>query len=652
MSIGIVIDRKTETTHDYKHNGIEGMKIDKTISTFYPDLGTTKNAVAVGKVQSGKTQYIINLITKTLNDNKIPILIASDRLSVLDQYKTRFKDKITNMLINIDSSIDVKKENFKNETVYISILSIERLTKIKELIYHGGINYRKEFVLIIDEGDLSIKDIACRLEKLQRKMDKCNVFLKRIFITATPFSVTNSIAISENIEEYIVISPERKGFIYRDYLNMKIKYTNKIKRISSLNDPDENDIKNFVEFLDNSMGDRLSKTQPNIGLLKIFHNNNDKHEFAKKLNRYIKNLNIIVYTGKGSVLYFNKEEKYMEKQGSCIAQTIQKLKDEDNKYPILIISYNMASRSQTFKSVDHKWMLTHFFIDLPNTSSVEQTIQALRCNGQYKNTDPLVNIYVSKETDDRIKKLLYNNNLLIKTCDSSHKNNKNVNMRESISDINFVKVPNFRMSNRKGVDDTKIIQSIGDGLCKNYEDAKKMAKILANKNDCLSKPVNVTKKHFVITCKEIVKRIKKNKNYNRHDKENIYTQLKNNFDNEKSFNELNCKQQNLLRKIILEKSKQEYPNLQIKRCQIGYYSERTKILNNINHLKHKQFQAEIISEIMINGDINAVIYRKNYYTNPENFNNRVLIWRDTNNSYHLCVNKENPSYSFVTLTHE
>jgi hypothetical protein len=608
------------------------------------DLGTTKNVVVVGKVQSGKTEYIINLIKETLNNNKVPILIASDRLGVLDQYKTRFSIELTKLLINIDSVTNFKN-NYENPVVYVSILSIVRLKKIKEIIYYGGINHHKEFILIIDEGDLSIKNISCMLEKIQRKMDNCGVFLKRVFITATPFSITNSIAISSNIEKYIIIPPYRKGFIYRDYTHMDIIYTKNIKKIST---SDNLNIIKIASYIKKELIDvKISNQQPNIGLMKIFHNNNDKHEFAKKLNKHIKNLNIIVYTGKGSILYVNKKSIAIGKQGLCIAQTIQKLKNEKNNKPILIISYNMASRSQTFKSIDHEWILTHFFIDLPNNSSTEQTIQALRCNGQYKVSDPLIKVYVSKKTHDRIMKLMYNNDLYIDECYKMH-HIDNSNIRDCIKDINFIKVSNFKMCGRKGIDDTKVIKSNGNGVTKNYNDAINLAKILVKENDCLTYE-NVTENYLIIPKETIINTICQYKKYDPNDNENIYTKLKNIIEESKTFKGLTSKQQNFLRKIIIDHVK-DFKNID-KSCQIGYYHERSKNLNKINHLKHDEYKSQTVCELLSNGDISTMIYKKNYYKYPEKYENKVLIWRNTNGNYHLCVNKPKANYTYISLNH-
>jgi len=607
-------------------------KIDKL------ELGTTKNVVVVGKVQSGKTEYIINLLNDTINNNKIPILIASDRLGVLDQYKTRFSEKLLKMLTIINTSFNVQNQSFNENVLYGSILSIARLKKIKELIFHGGVNFKKQFVLIIDEGDLSIKNVTCMLEKLQRKMDNFGIFLKRIFITATPFSVTNSKSLSYDIEKYIIIPPYKEGFVYRDYMNMDIIYTKYVKKIATSDNLNMNKISQFIKI--HLIDNQVSK-QPNIGLMKIFHNNKDKHLFAEKLNQCIKNLNIIVYTGKGSILYYNKKVKILEKQGSCIAQTLQKLKNEQNTKPILIISYNMASRSQTFKSIDHEWILTHFFIDLPNNSSTEQTIQALRCNGQYNVNDPLIKIYVSKSTHDRITKLMINNDIYINQC---YKNQTN-NMRDCIYHVNFIKVKHFKMCSRKGLDDTKIIKSNGDAVCKNYQEAVIMAKFLVKENNC-DNYINITDHFLTIHCEEMIKYISESKKYDINNQDNIYTKLKIIFENDKNFKGLTTIQQNFLRKLILKHLDNKYNS-----CQIGYYHERTKMLNKINHRKPVEYQSQVICELLQNGNVSVVIYVNQYYKYPEKYDNKVLIWRNTNGNYHLCVNKDKPKHTYISLKH-
>lgn len=637
---GIIIhESKHVSTHIW--NGHLGQLVDERTLTFFPTewLGTTKNTIVVGSVQSGKTAYILDLISKILQKGAVPILIASDKKSVLDQYNTRFSNTMLTQIKELKSKTIVEAENFYQPIIYTSILSSMRLKKIKELIDYGIRYYKKNFVLIIDEGDMSIKDNNCQLENIQRSMDMLGKYLKRIYITATPFAVLNSKDISPHIEEFTVVpSNYYQKLEYRDYFSMHKHTTDIVDIIANKKEEELTDeiIYNFAIYLNNALlTANVSITQPNIGLLKLFHENFKKHILALKLSYYIPNLCILVYTGEGCKFYNNNLVVKEWKNGICISRILQELKDSNIYLPILIISYNMAGRAETFKSKDHIWTLTHFFISVPYNSSVEQTVQSMRCNGQYKLTDPIIQVYASQRSQDRLEKLLVNNDQYVKSLNSLFKHYGKINTRESIYYIAFLQVPHFKFSTRKGIDDIKILNNDDHGYSKDVNCCLELAQYLVAKNNCIGYEL-VTEYHFYITRDDIIN------NINNAD---ILNAFKNPSPDAFKFKP---HAQNLLRVFIQSK----FSHLQIKGCQIGYYNERAKQLNKLNHLKTgSEFKSQAVAEILPNGDIGVVIYKEDYYNTPEIYINKVLIWLDPQKVYHLHVNKPDVSHKLMFLTH-
>jgi hypothetical protein len=625
----------------YIYNNNLGNLVDERRLTFFPGqwLETTKNTVVVGGVQSGKTAYIINLVDTILQKGQIPIVVASNEKNILDQYKTRCSNEMNTITKEIKSKLDVRLENLHRPVIYTAILSPMRLKTIQELILHGISYYRKKFILIVDEGDLSIKDIDCTLEQIQRQMDQLGPYLKRIYITATPFAVLNSKAISPNIEEFTTIpSNYYPNLEYRNYYNMIHRFTDHIDQIASLKEEDltEDMVRNFSSFLEMSMYDKVSVYQPNIGLFKVFRENSPKHILAINLSRYLPCFYILTYTGEGCTLYSNSQKKGLWKNGLCIARILQELKNDNVICPILIISYNMAGRAQTFKSEDRAWVLTHFFIHLPEKSSVEQTVQAMRCNGQYKPSDPISRIYTSKQSHDRLDKLITNNEIYIKDLGDLFRQNGKID-KTFINRVPLLKIPSFKFSTRTGVDDTSIIKSNDDGNCITPKDCEIMVNYLVSKNNCIGWCC-VTYGPLCISRQEILRKV-----------EFVDRDLFIRFSNSGSeaFKGLSGQSQQLLRNWIREKCQ-----IQTDGCQIGYYAERSKELNKLHHLKtSKQFKARVIAEILSNGDISVIVYDTNYYHYPERYSNMVLVWLDTKGVYHLHVNKPDANYKLMFLTH-
>jgi hypothetical protein len=300
----------------------------------------------------------------------------------------------------------------------------------------------------------------------------------------------------------------------------------------------------------------------------------------------------------------------------------------------------MASRSQTFKSADHDWILTHFFIDVKTDASVEQVVQAMRCNGQYKLTDPRVTVYASTETHKQIERLLYNNMVYIAGTKTLF-DLKEKSTRDAIENIPFIKTNQHgtKFSSRQGIDDT-FTESVQDhGSTRDFNKAKDWASYLAQYNGCKGY-CYVTPHQFMISREEIVSIATKDLNG---------WELRKRFMTATDFTGISASSQKLLRCWIIQKVQGFVPG--VRKCNVAYEKNRAAVLNRLHHIKDINFQSQIVAEIHPNGNINVVVYDNNYFLHPESYDNTVLIWVDTGGTFHLYVNKHNPDYVFVNLHH-
>ncbi len=172
------------------------------------------NAIITAPTQSGKTDYCIKFI-KDCNKEKTPVIISSDKNDQQDQLYNRIKNSLAGtanidiMLLRTDDTNFAKK--FKNsiinekQFIIFCLGNSAQISKIDDQFSCGKQDFVqklqkiKKIMIIHDEGDVVQKDkFISQTHDLQAKSqiqwielmqtfdNLKNVFVKRIFVTATP----------------------------------------------------------------------------------------------------------------------------------------------------------------------------------------------------------------------------------------------------------------------------------------------------------------------------------------------------------------------------------------------------------------------------------------------------------------------------------
>jgi len=623
-----------------------------------PFEGKCIDTIAVAPTQSGKTQYIIDSVKGVLSRNLIPIVIASENIAVADQFVTRSQGQFVNdpFVITTTTPIDAI---LRPTQVFVTILHLGRMKKVLEMIQEG-VRHGKGFVIYYDEADTAVKDESRCIEKIQKQINtEYGNFIVNVNITATAFAVYNSKWRNERKAIIEQLDINKEGFVYRDYFNCFHATTDIFAEIAETSKNEEFSCVNFGDYLYRQLSmpvDERANPQPNICLLKIFHDNYRKYKFAETLSVYIPNFYFVVYTGEGCFLYRNGQLSESWKAGICIGNIIQNMKNSSTTCPIVIISDRLAARSQTFKSADHEWVLTHMFMNIREKASVESIVQSLRFTGQYKVDQPICRVYRSDTTHNRIWKALYNN--LILNEGITNQVFQNLSHRERITNIPFYNDGEIqKFSNRKGVDDTRVIQTKDDFIIEYEQDAVNNSALLAGLNNC----------NGIVWVTERLPDLPRN----------LYIDLLERCGNESDkdqyltgepYKNLSGGFQSKLRKTIKEHFpdhvKRDLRQLDILKpgnpalkdngeCQIAYVETRREQLDKIHHEKHKDYKAFVLVSLDPNdkGKISPIAYKLDYILNPSAYYNKVLCRHGLDGKVHLKVYKDGPINGFAHLAH-
>lgn len=176
-------------------------------------ISNEPNAIITAPTQSGKTDYCIKFI-KDCNKEKTPVIISSDKNDQQDQLYNRIKNSLAGtanidiMLLRTDDTNFAKKlkNSIINEKQFIIFClgNSAQISKIDDQFSCGKQDFVQKLqkitkiMIIHDEGDVVQKDkFISQTHDLQAKsqmkwielmqtFDNLNVFVKRIFVTATP----------------------------------------------------------------------------------------------------------------------------------------------------------------------------------------------------------------------------------------------------------------------------------------------------------------------------------------------------------------------------------------------------------------------------------------------------------------------------------
>ena len=300
-----------------------------------------------------------------------------------------------------------------NNNAFITSTHPERYNKLHILAERSS---NIPLAFIYDEADMTVGPMKTSKEQIHISlMAHYGERIKNIYITATAFAVMNSDGRTElrNLTHRKLPNNLYPGLEYRGYYHSSVTHimADWVPALKTDGWSAET-IEGMISCL-RQIRDTRYPSQPCITLINVANDNSVKHAFARVLSYMLSQISchIIVYTGDGIDVY-NRDGDIIKKYETYIGAYLQMMKDSGYNDPIFIISTRKASRSQTYKSRDNGWKLTHFILDLPKTSHVESVIQSLRANGQYRSTNPPLMMWMTYDTHKLIHNSLMNKEIL------------------------------------------------------------------------------------------------------------------------------------------------------------------------------------------------------------------------------------------------
>lgn len=591
---------------------------------------TKKDVVFNGEPQIGKTKIIIYDIWKSKFIDKLKVLIfAWERKDVLDQLKSRIEKfdmdihkkyplrTISPFEIESHSKVeDCLRAYHDGKSVFITILSKARMDIVHALINTGQTELADhEWRVIIDEGDMSIKKTEAFCEQLQAASLR-NQNLHFHYFGATNFAIFNSEKRMER-DPLVVRLPEDlyEKYQYRSYKD----YIINIEEILDSPDLEEEETKeSIVDLLDVLNKDQIA-SQPNIGLLNIVRENKPKYELAAFIAANYPEFYIIVYTGNGYQTYHKKKVANVE--GKCVGKVLSELQShKTNIEVILFIATNMAGRAQTFKSQDNTWILTHMFLSLSESSSIETIVQSLRGNGQYLKSQPKLRFYASSATHDRIQFALDNNEKIMKEISAG-------NIQEKLSRIRFiVRDKPIPFSNRE-LGGNKL-KGIKTGSRREYDIEYDTEELFLDEIDDLLK-YNSCDSYVVATDQY---------DFNIDDlfEETGYISIP----DELPFIGLTKEQETIIKKMIADFLKIK----NIKEIKLCTTKDRMRHYNRLHQKKPLRYRSKVVALSYNDPEEGHIVsYKDSFFESElESYNNKIIVWHTTENKIRVLIMKDKP----------
>lgn len=434
------------------------------------------------ETQNGKTKLCLVLIwIINFYQQRLPIIIMNDSIQDINQLINR----VNQFNLHIKSLLDLKgyictnlylyffqvvsvtpQQQIINElsTYKVPIITLNpsryrRLSEIVDRIPHHRVT------IIYDEADMSVGTItndkvSLKKEKIWRQFNnQYGKDISYIYITATAFAIYNSPhRTCRNIRYLNIPNDLYCGYEYRGYLHpTNIIHTTQCIEVfkDNINNLSECPPKYFdkiISILTQIVSIPMTPNQPNIALINIFFRNNLKYLLCTFIKAYVKGSYIIaIYTG----------DKIDSLQGSvwntykiCIEQYLTLLKNSHCNIPILIIATRKANRSQTFKSCDGLWKLTHMILSINPKTHMENLIQSIRGTGQFLKDAVGMHIYLSNKLHNLLKRCILNKMIL-----SHHLTMKPSDIPYPIWLSRIQLVPIGIKMSRKDIDHTRFIGS-------------------------------------------------------------------------------------------------------------------------------------------------------------------------------------------------
>lgn len=304
---------------------------------------TTRNTLIHGNVQSGKTASIMKILTNPKYRDVPKVLIVQNSLLVAQQYTSRFTAaKISHQVIN------KKSEHITSDTIIV-MNNVYRYKAFLKIV-------PKEYVLILDEADLTIKN--CPL-----------VGLETYHVTATSFSCKDSF-------DHVASVP-----IHNNYHG--------IEDLTVSEQDDETEV--VKTFLKEKTGMMLINKYSTVeAMTECAHSIATKHPQVP----------VILLTSH-KILFINNTKRVIK------LKTITSIIDLFTNFSHLIfVAHRLSSRGLSYTSSDYQRHLTYQVTKVRAT--VTNFVQSLRILGIYSD-QPSLKLFVDDITKfEKMKRVVLN----------------------------------------------------------------------------------------------------------------------------------------------------------------------------------------------------------------------------------------------------
>lgn len=546
-------------------------------------------------------------------------------------------------------STGIFEDEFRNaileSRVIILTIHPERYRKI-DLVGSLCRKFGKELTVIYDEADQSVASVAPVeeggvvpqvKEEIGRKFIAEFPQTQFLYITATAFAVENSRERTEGrrlvLREVPTNMYAHRGLEYRDFRceGNIINFTHCLESVKNLFKGRTEDEDELIKILSESI-EPVDPKQPNIILINASRKNDPKNYLMRRISaRLPGKFHVCAFVG-GGVDEIKKSQRIIDfvtgetKEVELIVNVptghigeyLQGIKDRRIREgdvpgkPIIIISTNLASRAQTFKSQDNDWIMTHFLLDLTREASMETTIQALRGNGQYLPTAPYLRMYMSREVYDKIVEALINKMEIMKAV----KNRQGGSIRDAV-----LAAPQLRGSvtpySRPGIDDIKVektdIECTGRG--RTMEEVMELIRYQKKQHNIDLPVITLTKRYREISMSE-VKSVLGGHTLKRGLPPSVQTDIR-----------------KKLKGICVEKGWiPPEAHIQI----AGYYGAREQQINQLKLFKPSNFDADVIALGSDDTEFVTVVV----YVEKEIPPNSIVVWHTTMDDIYFYFNVE------------
>lgn len=359
-----------------------------------------------GRVQSGKTRYILSICEEALYRGYFVIIIALNKVCGLEQYTSRINNYNKNARYKIIHSVFKKSnQNIPNPSCLLTLCNKSRLQELNSFL----VTHRR-YIIISDEADDNIKKPKTKVmpyytELIERAshvfyvtatafklfVGDTKIKPQNIHVLNPPSTYTSLEDITFSIETEDDLQMPNNGH-FLGYDKTYLQYINRLSNITAI-------------FIKDTTNANKIKIHPIICLYKINSNNNGVHrEVFNYMKTAYPNWITIVYNGdKKSIPYYHGAD--IEYKGSLpdLLTHIRKQKLSPPPH-ILIVSGKYADRMMTFACSGYKWHLSHMRLLASEKTSCVNLTQQCRILGDFPKAQIEQEISCTESTKNDILK--------------------------------------------------------------------------------------------------------------------------------------------------------------------------------------------------------------------------------------------------------